>query len=214
MPLFVLICSDFFRCVFRTNQNKSGKPPFADPLLQFPDTSREEKSIHHHRGNRSFFLFPGLRLSMVYTLLSGPMVYTLFPCFPKEIEALAPSKKHFLLKSLLRTLLRSVRLHAFYFRTNQNKSGKPPFADPLLQFPDTSREEKSIHHHRGDPSFFLFPGLRLYGVYPSFRTYGVYPFPLFSQENGIHHSFFCSVTLGSGDRRRKEGSPERRKLTN
>ena len=55
------------------------------------------------------------------------------------------------------------------------------------------------------PSFFLFQGLRLYGVYPSFRTYGVYPFPLFSQENGIHHSFFCSVTSGSGDRPRKEG---------
>ena len=69
-----------------------------------------------------------------------------------------------------------------------------------------SREEKSTHHHRGDPPFFLFPGLRLYGVYPSFRTYGVYPFPWLSQENGIHHSFFCSVTSGSGDRPRKEGS--------
>ena len=68
------------------------------------------------------------------------------------------------------------------------------------------REEKSIHHHRGDPPFFLFPGLRLYGVYPSFRTYGVYPCPLFSQENGIHHSFFYSVTSGSGDRPRKKGS--------
>ena len=68
------------------------------------------------------------------------------------------------------------------------------------------REEKSIHHHRGDPPFFLFLGLRLYGVYPSFRTYGVYPFPFFSQENGKHHSFFCSVTSGSGDRPRKEGS--------
>ena len=68
------------------------------------------------------------------------------------------------------------------------------------------REEKSIHHHRGDPPFFLFPCLRLYGVYPSFRTYGVYPFPLFSQESGIHHRFFCSVTSGSGDRPRKEGS--------
>ena len=55
------------------------------------------------------------------------------------------------------------------------------------------------------PSFFPFQGLRLYGVYPSFRTYGVYPFPLFSQENGIHHSGFCSVTSGSGDRPRKEG---------
>ena len=55
--------------------------------------------------------------------------------------------------------------------------------------------------------FFFFRGLRLYGVYPSFRTYGVYPFPLFSQENGIHHSLFCSVTSGSGDRLRKEGVP-------
>ena len=56
------------------------------------------------------------------------------------------------------------------------------------------------------PCLFFFRGLRLYGVYPSFRTYGVYPFPLFSQENSIRHSFFCSVTSGSGDRPRKEGS--------
>ena len=47
-----------------------------------------------------------------------------------------------------------------------------------------------------------------YGVYPSLRTYGVYPFPLFSQENGIHHSFCCSVTWGPGDRPRKEGVPQ------
>ena len=39
-----------------------------------------------------------------------------------------------------------------------------------------------------------------------FRSYGVYPFTLFSQESGRHHSFFCSVTSGSGDRPRKEGS--------
>ena len=31
------------------------------------------------------------------------------------------------------------------------------------------------------------------------------PFPLFSQGNGIHHSFFCSVTSRSGNRRREEG---------
>ena len=55
------------------------------------------------------------------------------------------------------------------------------------------------------PSFFLFQGLRLYGVYPSFQTYGVYPCPFFCQENGIHNSFFCSVTSASGDRTRKEG---------
>ena len=71
--------------------------------------------------------------------------------------------------------------------------------------PETG-ERTYIHHHRGDPPSLLFPGLRLYGVYPSFQTYGVYPFPLFSQENGIHHSFFCSVTSGLGDRPRKEGS--------
>ena len=43
------------------------------------------------------------------------------------------------------------------------------------------REEKSLHHHRGNPPYFL-GGLRLYGVYPSFQTYGVHPFPLFSKE--------------------------------
>ena len=37
-------------------------------------------------------------------------------------------------------------------------------------------------------------------------TGGVDPFPLFSQQNGIHRSFFCSATSGSGDRLRKEGS--------
>ena len=28
---------------------------------------------------------------------------------------------------------------------------------------------------------------------------------MFSQENGVHNSFFCSVTSGSGDRPKKEG---------
>ena len=64
-----------------------------------------------------------------------------------------------------------------------------------------------MHHHRGDPPFFLFPGLRLYGVYPSFRTYGVCPFPLFSQENGIHHSFFLLCDLGVGRQTEKRGVP-------
>ena len=31
------------------------------------------------------------------------------------------------------------------------------------------------------------------------------PFSLVSQEKGIHHSFLCSVTSGSGHRLRKEG---------
>ena len=45
------------------------------------------KGIHHQRGNPPLFLFLGLRPleSMVYTLLSGPMAYTLFPCFPRKM---------------------------------------------------------------------------------------------------------------------------------
>ena len=46
---------------------------------------REEKSMHHHRGNPPFFSFSGSEASMVYTLLSRPMVYTLFPCFPRSM---------------------------------------------------------------------------------------------------------------------------------
>ena len=41
-------------------------------------------------------------------------------------------------------------------------------------------------------------------MYLSFRTYAVYPFPLSSHGNGIHCSFFCSVTSGSGDRPKEE----------
>ena len=55
--------------------------------------------------------------------------------------------------------------------------------------------------------FFLFLGLRLYGVYPSFRTYGVYPFPLFSQENGTPHCFFLLCDLGVGQQTEKRGVP-------
>ena len=79
-------------------------------------------------------------------------------------------------------------------------------------FPDTVCWRRLRKHRKQyapppwRPSFFLFAGLRFYGVYPSSRTYGVYPFPLFYQENGIHHSFSSSVTSGSGDRPRKEGS--------
>ena len=45
---------------------------------------KEEKSIHHHRGDPPFFLFR-VWGSMVYTLLSGTMVYILFPCFPRKM---------------------------------------------------------------------------------------------------------------------------------
>ena len=33
----------------------------------------------------TFFSFSGSKASLVYTLLSGPMVHTLFPCFPKGV---------------------------------------------------------------------------------------------------------------------------------
>ena len=65
---------------------------------------------------------------------------------------------------------------------------------------------EGVHHRRGDRPFCLFPGLGLYGVYPSFRAYGVYPFPLFSQEIGIHHSFFLLCDLGVGRQTEKQGS--------
>ena len=56
---------------------------FAPPPQPLPKF-REEKSIHHHRGDPPFF-FCRLWGSMVYTLLSRPMVYTLFPCFPRKM---------------------------------------------------------------------------------------------------------------------------------
>ena len=34
-----------------------------------------------------------------------------------------------------------------------------------------------------------FPALLI----PFFQTYGVYPFPLFSQENGIHHRYSLAL---------------------
>ena len=58
-----------------------------------------------------------------------------------------------------------------------------------------------------EPSFFLF---RVWGsmVYTLLSgPIGVYPFPLFSQENGMHHSFFCSVTFGVGRQTEKRGVP-------
>ena len=49
---------------------------------------------HHKAGKKKaytttvetlLFVFPGLWGSMVYSILSGPMVYTLFPCFPRKM---------------------------------------------------------------------------------------------------------------------------------
>ena len=70
---------------------------------------------------------------------------------------------------------------------------------------ETEREETNIHHHRGT-SFSFFGVCGLYGVYPSFRTYGVYVFPLFSQGNRIHHSFFALWPRGRATDRERRGS--------
>ena len=56
------------------------------------------------------------------------------------------------------------------------------------------------------PSLFSFAGSEVLWCIPFFPDLWCIPFPLFSQENGIHHSFFFSVTSGSGNRPRKEGS--------
>ena len=48
-------------------------------LLSLASPCPESKNTHHHSGKPSFvFFFQGLRVSMVYTLLSGPMAYTPF----------------------------------------------------------------------------------------------------------------------------------------
>ena len=41
--------------------------------------------MHHHRGNPPLLSFPGSEASMVYTLISGPIVNTFFPCSPKDM---------------------------------------------------------------------------------------------------------------------------------
>ena len=81
--------------------------------------------------------------------------------------------------------------------TNEFSEATPPyFAQGRIE---------SIHHHCGNPFFFSFSGSEASMVYTLLSGPMCIPFPLLSQENGIHHSFFGSVTLGSGNRPRKEG---------
>ena len=56
------------------------------------------------------------------------------------------------------------------------------------------------------PSFFSFSGSEALWCIPFFPDLWCIPFSLISQKNGTLHSFFCSVTSGSGDRPRKEGA--------
>ena len=53
----------------------------------------------------------------------------------------------------------------------------------------------------------LFQGLRPLCCIPSFPDLCCILFSLVFPGNSIHHSFFCSVTSGSGDRPRNEGCP-------
>ena len=55
--------------------------------------------------------------------------------------------------------------------------------------------------------FFLFLGLRLYGVYPSFRTYGVYPFSLVFAGKWYTPQLFLLCDLGVGRQTEKRGVP-------
>ena len=66
------------------NDKKLGSVENSSGLSCFAGQGRR-KSMHHHRGNRPFLLFQGLRPPMVYTLLSGPMVSTLIHSFPKKM---------------------------------------------------------------------------------------------------------------------------------
>ena len=74
------------------------------------------------------------------------------------------------------------------------------------------KEGKSIHHHRGNPPFFLFQGLRYscyyyYYHYDDFFIIECTLFPCFLRKMVYTIVFFCSVTSGSGDRPRKKGVP-------
>ena len=63
---------------------ESGTSPSKNWNLTGRLLRKEGKSIHRHRGDPPFFFFR-VWSSMVYTLLSGPMVYTLFSCFPRKM---------------------------------------------------------------------------------------------------------------------------------
>ena len=69
--------------------------------------------------------------------------------------------------------------------------------------------KKSIHHHRGDPPFFIFSfsGSEALSCIPFFPDLWCIPFfPCFPRKMVYTIAFCCSVTSGSGHRLRKEGS--------
>ena len=68
-----------------SHKQSPDKLVYAYVPFPFPRCEQGRRSVHHHHGNPPFF-FSGVwgRGPMVYALLSGPVVYTLFPFFPKE----------------------------------------------------------------------------------------------------------------------------------
>ena len=84
----------------------------------------------------------------------------------------------------------------------QNSSRKKIFGSDITQ----GRKKYTPPPWKPSSFFFLpFSGSEALWCIPFLPDLWCIPFPLFSQENGIHHGFFCSVTSGSGDRPRKEG---------
>ena len=54
-------------------------------LVNFGTFKPGKKKVYNTTVETLFFSFSGSEASMVYALLSGPMVYTLFPCFPRKM---------------------------------------------------------------------------------------------------------------------------------
>ena len=80
----------------------------------------------------------------------------------------------------------------------------------LAPYPMRKRQnagKKKVHTTTVETLLFSFSGSEALWRIPSFRTYGVYPFPLFSQENGIHHSFFLLCDLRITRQTEKGGVP-------
>ena len=79
IPRFLLICSDFFRCLLIRFQNKSEnikEIPFCRPLLQVPDQS----ALQHASGSR---------ISLQYTKVELIFFDTRVQLFPKAPEDLS-----------------------------------------------------------------------------------------------------------------------------
>ena len=118
------------------------------------------------------FSFLGSEAFMVYTLVSGPAVYQQLTCGVVREGVIAEN---------------SLQISAKFLRTFRIISA--PFPDAikriLCKFPRISAEFPQTFRKK---PFANDPTSELLSAY--------HPFPLFSQENGVHHSFLCSMTSG------------------